>query len=133
MENQAMASPIDDDIRPPPICRDKASPILRYGDPVLARPHEGFGIEMDHDSLPQYVSLYASHNELSPVASFSIRDGGVMKGKRRPHPRDDNTATLKAIIPNKEWVDEDGEWVQTVSSKRDECPLKLTVVVHIGQ
>lgn len=84
------------------------SPILKYEDPVLARPRAGFDMGMGHDSLPQYVSLYSSNEQKEA-------GGVVLRSKSRQYTRDDRTAILKAIIPNREWLDEAGEWVQTVS------------------
>lgn len=96
------------------------SSILKYEDPVLARPGATFDMTMGHDSLPQYVSLYAS-NERRPVeaglrlAGIGAAAPGTMRSKRRPHGDGDENVILKAILPNKEYADEAGEWVQTVS------------------
>lgn len=74
---------------------------------------------MGHDSLPQYVSLYTSNDPQARAVAGRLVGGDGRgrigtKAKRRPHGGEDKTAVLKAIIPNKEWVDEAGEWVQTV-------------------
>lgn len=106
---------------PSPDVAVELSPILKYEDPVLARPHPGFDMTMGHDALPQYLSLYASNDQQQPRAAAGrlVLGGGGggrvgSKAKRRPYGGEDNSAVLKAIIPNKEWVDEAGEWVQTV-------------------
>lgn len=108
------ASSRDGDTGPFPADAAEASPILKYEDPVLARPHLGFDMGRGHDALPHYVSMYAS-NEPPAAATRMTGFGGGTRSKRRPYIKDDNTAVLKAIIPNKQWVDEAGEWVQTVS------------------
>lgn len=95
--------------------------ILKYEDPVLARPDIAFDMRMGHDSLPQYISLYAS-DERRPdeaaqrLAGVGATAPGSAKTTRRPRGGgDDLTAVLKAILPNKEYADVAGEWVQTVS------------------
>lgn len=101
--------------------------ILKYEDPVLARPGATFDMTKGHDSLPQYVSLYAS-NERQPVGAGLRLAGvgvaaGIVRHKRRPHGDGDENIILKAILPNKEYVDEAGKWVQAVSTRTD--PLNL--------
>lgn len=98
------------------------SSIIKYEDPILARPNVAFDMTMGHDSLPQYVSLYAS-NERRPadaplrVTGAGAAASGIPRNTRRLQGGgDDNTAVLKAILPNKEYVDEAGAWVQAVSS-----------------
>lgn len=97
--------------------------ILKYEDPVLARPDIAFDMRMGHDSLPQYISLYASDERrpdgatqrLAGVGAAAL--GSARNTIRRPRGGgDDITAVLKAILPNKEYADVAGEWVQTVSS-----------------
>lgn len=85
---------------------------------MLASPHDGFTLEKCHDSVPQqqqqqHVSMYAS-DERSAASALGSYGGGV-RNKRRQHAKENNAAALKAIIPNKEWTDEAGTWVQTVS------------------
>lgn len=99
----------------------EGSSIIKYEDPVLARPDVAFDMTRGHDSLPQYVSLYAS-NERRPadaalrVTGAGVAASGTLRSNRRAHGGgDDNTAILKAILPNKEYVDEAGAWVQAVS------------------
>ncbi|CAM9586680.1 unnamed protein product [Ascophyllum nodosum] len=99
----------NDHARPSSAALRPSSPILKYEDPVLARPHEVFDLGMGHDSLPQYISLCKTTN------GRKEEFGGAVRTRRRS-PKDDNMTLLKAIIPNREWTDEDGEWVQTVSS-----------------
>lgn len=98
------------------------SSILKYEDPVLARPGATFDMTKGHDSLPQYISLYAS-NERRPVeaglrlvAGVGATAPGIGRHKRRPHGDGDENIILKAILPNKEYTNEAGEWVQTVST-----------------
>lgn len=75
-----------------------------------------------HDSLPQYVSLYASNERRAADAALRVTGAGAAasgtpRNSRRPHGGgDDNTAILKAILPNKEYADEAGAWVQAVST-----------------
>lgn len=94
------------------------SSILRYEDPVLARPAEA--LPRGHDSLPQYVSLYASSERRPIEGATRLTEGrptapGAARSKRRPRSSgDDNTAVLRAILPNKEYDDEAGKWVQAV-------------------
>lgn len=109
---------------PSPACAVDFSPILKYDDPVLAKPHAGFDMGTGLGALPQqqqqqqYVSLSASSDERPAApASGSYGIGGI-RNRRRPHAKENNTAALKAIIPNKEWIDEAGTWVQTVSLRR---------------
>lgn len=77
----------------------------------MVRPHAGFDLGMGHDSLPQYASLYKAADEQRRKEAI----GGARRTIKRPV-RNENTAVLKAIIPNREWADDAGEWVQTVSS-----------------
>eukprot|EP00904_Undaria_pinnatifida_P001270 jgi/Undpi1/11143/HiC_scaffold_30.g13441.m1 len=105
-----------------------SSPILEYDHPVLASPHDGFTLEKCHDSVPQqqqqHVSMYAS-DERSAASALGSYGGGV-RNKRRQHAKENNAAALKAIIPNKEWTDEAGTWVQTVSStERTRAELEM--------
>lgn len=95
--------------------------ILKYEDPVLARPDVSYDMALGHDSLPQYVSLYAT-NERGPiettlhhsaVGAAAVRS--VRSRTRPPGGGGDITAVIKAMIPNKEFSNEAGEWVQTVS------------------
>ncbi|CBJ25692.1 dynein light chain [Ectocarpus siliculosus] len=96
--------------------------ILKYEDPVLARPDIAFDMRMGHDSLPQYISLYASDERRPDEATQRLAGvgaaapGSTRNTTRRPRGGgDDITAVLKAILPNKEYADAAGEWVQTVS------------------
>lgn len=97
------------------------SSILKYEYPVLARPGATFDMTNGHDSLPQYVSLYASI-ERRPVeaglrlAGVGAAVPGISRHKRRSHGDRDENVVLKAILPNKEYVNEAGEWVQAVST-----------------
>lgn len=105
-------------------------PILKYDDPVLARPRPGFDMELGHDSLPQYVALYSSNEERQQPQKHQFETGRVAgtencgtpslglkcKRSRGGHLTDETSAVLKAIIPNKEWKDEEGDWVQTVGT-----------------
>lgn len=94
------------------------SSIIKYEDPVLAKPDVAFDMTKGHDSLPQYVSLYASNAGAGAAAS------GTPRNNRRPHGGgDDNAAILKAILPNKEYVDEAGAWVQAVSTSSILSPV----------
>lgn len=106
-------------------------PILKYDDPVLARPRPGFDMELGHDSLPQYVALYSSNEERQQPQKHQFETGRVAGTEncgappigakcRRPrggHLTDETLAVLKAIIPNKEWRNEEGDWVQTVGTR----------------
>eukprot|EP00903_Cladosiphon_okamuranus_P005645 g5611.t1 len=48
---------------------------------------------------------------------YAFRASGTPRNNRRHHGGgDDNTAILKALLPNKEYADEAGAWVQAVSS-----------------
>lgn len=113
------------------------SSILKYEDPVLARPNAAFDMTMGHDSLPQYVSLYAS-NERRPVDSALRLTGtgaaasGTPRNNRRSHGGgDENAAILKALLPNKEYVDEAGSWVQAVRSQHLEGQLGRRQQCHL--
>ncbi|CAM9168157.1 unnamed protein product [Ectocarpus sp. 13 AM-2016] len=107
----ASADEVDDDFS-----------ILKYEDPVLARPDIAFDMRMGHDSLPQYISLYASDERRPDEATQRLAGvgaaapGSARNTTRRPRGGgDDITAVLKAILPNREYANVAGEWVQTVS------------------
>lgn len=96
------------------------SSIIKYEDPVLARPDVAFDMTRGHDSLPQYVSLYASHERRLADTALRVTGAGAAasgtpRSNRRPQSGGDDTAAiLKAVIPNKEYVDGTGGWVQAV-------------------
>lgn len=82
---------------------------------------------LGHDSLPQYIALYSLNDERRqqkpPLAAGRFVGSGItgppgMQCKRpHGHSKDETSAILKAIIPNKEWKTKEGNWVQTVSKK----------------
>ncbi|CAM9409479.1 unnamed protein product [Choristocarpus tenellus] len=98
-------------------------PLLKHEDPVLSTPGAGYDMALGHDSLPQYVSLYSSNRPCSrrfrehPTSTKEDSRENEIKASRRGSKGDDETSViLRAMIPNKKWSNESGEWVQTVSS-----------------
>ncbi|CAM9610238.1 unnamed protein product, partial [Laminaria digitata] len=88
---------------PSSACAVDFSPILKYDDPVLARPHAGFDMGTGHDSLrqqqqqhqqQQHVSLCVSDERpTAPTSgSYGGGGGGGLRNRRRPHAKENNTA-----------------------------------------
>eukprot|EP00752_Nemacystus_decipiens_P016363 g14631.t2 len=105
--------------------------IIKYEDPVLARPDTAFDMTRGHDSLPQYVSLYAAAERRPADPALRVTGAGAAvsgtpRNNRRPNVGgDDNAAIIKAILPNREYVDEAGAWVQAITLQNPERGLLL--------